>query len=144
MAPLALKADSDPRLVLELGGQDKAGAFLTGSIELTTRKRLEVPDEFYSLTHLHIDARPRGMIGVSSPAVRETHLVRSGDWGDLWIHGKEILLLGWMNHEEFELRAKVIPAGSRVFQFSRTRTKNLAVSVSDLKPMARLLTGAQS
>ena len=72
----------------------------------------------------------------------ETHLIRPADWGDLWIHGKDILLLGWMRHDEFRLRAEVIPVGSRVFQFSRTRTKNLAVPVADLKPMERLLAAA--
>ena len=142
MSPLALKAESDPGLVLELGGQDEAGEFLTTSVKLRPRTRFELDQGFYSVTHLHAKPRPRGAIGVSRAGARETHLIRSADWGDLWIHGQDIVLLGWMRHDEFRLRAKVIPVGSRVFQFSRTRTKNLAVPVADLKPMERLLTAA--
>ncbi len=51
----------------------------------------------------------------------------------------DILLLGWMRHSEFRTRAQVIPAGNRVFQFNRTRKTNLAVPVTDLKPLEQLL-----
>ena len=142
MTPLALKAESDPRVVLELGGQDEAGEFLTSSVELRPRQRIEIHEGFYSLTHLHATSRPAGTIGVSRMARRQPHLVRPGDWGDLWIRGQDILLLGWMRHDEFRLRAEVIPAGSRVFQFRRTRAKNFAVPVAALKPMQRLIGAA--
>jgi hypothetical protein len=142
MAPLALKAESDQDLVLELGGQDETGEILTRSVELRPRTRLEIHEGFHSLTHLHATRRPRGTIGVSWPGARETHLIHPADWRDLWIHGEDILLLGWMRHDEFRLRAEVIPAGSRVFQFRQTRTKNLAVPIADLKPMERLLAAA--
>ena len=139
MAPLALKAESDSRVELELGGQDEAGDFLTSSVELRPRQRLELHEGFYSLTHLHTKSRLTGAIGVSRPGARQPHLVRPDDWGDLWIRGQDILLLGWMRHDEFQRRADVIPVGRRVFQFRRTRAKNFAVPVADLKPMQRLL-----
>ena len=49
-----------------------------------------------------------------------------------------MLFLGWMTRQEFRTRAKLIPQGRRVFQFDRTKTRNLAVPVSDLKPIAEL------
>ena len=143
MAPLALKAESDSSTRLELGGQDEAGEFLTSSVELRPRQRIELHEGFYSLTHLNARSRPAGAIGVSRTGVRQPHLVRPADWGDLWIRGQDIVLLGWMRRDEFQLRAKVIPVGSRVFQFSRTRAKNFAVPVADLKPMERLVGAAR-
>jgi hypothetical protein len=142
MAPLALKAESDSSVVLELAGQDGAGEFLTSTVELRPRQRLELHEGFYSLTHLHAKPRPMGAIGVSRTGARQPHLVRPGDWGDLWIRGQDILLLGWMRRDEFQVRAQVIPVGSRVFQFRRTRAKNFAVPVAELKPMQRLLGAA--
>jgi hypothetical protein len=50
-----------------------------------------------------------------------------------------ILFVGWLTREEFRQRASLIPAGARVFQYSQTRTKNLAVPVADLKPLGGLL-----
>ena len=142
MAPLALKAESDASVVLELGGQDQAGEYLGSSVQLIPRRRLELEEAFYSLTHLHAKSRPKGAIGVSRAGARQVHLVRPRDWADLWIHGEDILLLGWMRHDEFQQRADVIAAGSRVFQFRRTRAKNFAVPVAYLKPMQQLLGAA--
>jgi len=51
----------------------------------------------------------------------------------------EIFLAGWISREEFRRRASLIHEGSRVFQYNQTRAKNLAVSISDLKPMSELL-----
>ena len=51
----------------------------------------------------------------------------------------DILLAGYLTHEEFRRKAHVLPAGSRVFQYDQTRTKNLAVPVSELEPLAPLL-----
>jgi hypothetical protein len=67
------------------------------------------------------------------------HLVKARDWEDIWIDGQDICVLGWVTRDEFRRRARLIPEGSSVFQFSRTRTKNLAMDVSDLRPLAALL-----
>jgi hypothetical protein len=50
----------------------------------------------------------------------------------------DILLAGYMTREEFSRRASPVQAGARVFQYNQTRTKNLAVPVSDLKPFSEL------
>jgi hypothetical protein len=50
----------------------------------------------------------------------------------------DILLAGWLTREEFNRRAQPIREGARVFQYEHTRTKNLAVPVSDLKPLSQL------
>ena len=49
-----------------------------------------------------------------------------------------MLLLGWITRGSSGPRSKLIAPGRRVFQFDRTKTRNLAVSVSDLKPIAEL------
>jgi hypothetical protein len=61
------------------------------------------------------------------------------DWQDVWLEGKEICLLGWITRAEFAMRARPVRAGARVFQFAVTKVKNLAVEVSSLKPIRRLL-----
>jgi hypothetical protein len=50
----------------------------------------------------------------------------------------DIYLAGWITRQEFRRRASLIPEGSLVFQYRQTRTKNLAVAVSDLRPMNEL------
>ena len=65
-------------------------------------------------------------------------------WSNIWVYGMDIYLTGWISREEFRRRANLIHEGSRVFQYNQTRTKNLAVPVSDLKPMGELFKRVQS
>ena len=139
IGPLVLKSESREELAIELGGQNEAGEFLTRPVRLDGGIRREVEAGFWSLTHVHARARPAGRIGISRKRGTRLHVIDSGDWRDVWIRGRMILFLGWMRHLEFRGRAKKVPAGSRVFQFSRTRTPNLAVPMEDLKPLDQLL-----
>ena len=65
-------------------------------------------------------------------------MVDSSDWGNIWVYGMEILLAGYLTREEFNRRASYLQAGKRVFQYDKTRTKNLAVPVSELKSLSEL------
>ena len=82
---------------------------------------------------------PAGRVGVHSPRLGETLLIQPGEWGNIWVYGLEILLAGWLSRQEFSDRASFVAPGSRVFQYDRTRAKNLAVPISSLHPMMELL-----
>lgn len=139
LGPLTLKSESDEKLMLEIGGQDASREFLTHSIELPPRTRCGVEADFYSLAYIHVKSRPNARLGIYSPSRKETYLIHSVEWSNIWVYGMDIYLAGWILREEFRQRASLIHEGSRVFQYNQTRTKNLAVSISDLKPLAELL-----
>jgi len=82
---------------------------------------------------------PDGRIGIHSPVRDETYLIGATDWGNIWVYGMDITLVGWLTHAEFNQRAKPIQEGARIFQYDRTRTKNMAVQVRDLRPISDLL-----
>jgi hypothetical protein len=60
------------------------------------------------------------------------------------VYGTDILLAGYLSREEFNRRASFLREGARVFQYDRTRTKNLAVNVCDLKSVSDLLDRVKS
>jgi hypothetical protein len=62
------------------------------------------------------------------------------EWGNIWVYGLEIILTGFISRGEFRQRAKSITPNTRVFQFDHTKTKNLAVPVSNLDPLHDLFT----
>ena len=101
-------------------------------------QRVELPEILLSLNHICVASRPSGRLGLHAPARRLIHMIEPGDWHNVWLEGWGMLLLGWITREEFRTRSKLIAPGRRVFQFDRTKTRNLAVSVSDLKPIAEL------
>ena len=87
---------------------------------------------------IHVRNIPSARIGIHSPAFKEAHVIAPLEWGNLWLYGMDITLTGWITREEFRRRAKLIAPNSRVFQYDRTKTKNLAVPVSSLNPLGEL------
>ena len=138
LGPLVLKSESDESLQLELGGQDASREFMTESVELPPRTRLELPSRLHSLAYLHATTRPKARVGLRSARRAGVHIFEPTGWGNIWVYGMDIFLAGWISREEFRRRAALVHEGSHVFQYDRTRTKNLAVPIRDLKPLPDL------
>ncbi len=138
LGTLAVKSESDETLMLEIGGQDSGRDFVTRTMELPPHTRCEVKADFYSLAYAHVKSKPVARLGIYSPARKETYIIEAVEWGNIWIYGMDTYLAGWITRDEFRRRASLIREGSRVFQYNQTRTKNLAVPVSDLKPIGEL------
>ncbi len=136
---LALKSECERPLVVEIGGQIEDRSFATEKVLLPPRRRVEAETPFFSIACLHLDRLPQGRVGLHSPTRGQTYLVAPYEWGNIWLYGLDIFLTGWMLRGEFRLRARSIPVGARVFQYSQTRVKNLAVDVRHLRPLPDLL-----
>jgi hypothetical protein len=136
---LVFKSESAERQVVEVSGQVEGGEMRTVSVELPPRRRVQIADEFFSVTHIQSKSLPDARIGIHSPARKETYLIGAAEWGNIWVYGMEIWLAGWLTRSEFMQRAVPLPEGTRVFQYEKTRTKNLAAPVRELKPISNLL-----
>jgi len=135
---LVLKSESDEAQTVEIGGQDEGRTMRSCIVELPPRSRVEIQNGFFSLSYIHIKSTPGARIGIRSPAHKETYLIAAQDWGNLWIYSPDILLAGYITRDEFSRRASFIQPGSRVFQYNATQVKNLAVPISELKPLSEL------
>ena len=135
---LALKSESAETQTVEIGGQDAGRETRSVTVQVPPRTRVEVEEGFFSVSYLCIQNLPEARIGIRSAAHKETHLIGALEWGNIWLYGMEIWLAGWLTRGEFNQRARFVEAGRRVFQYDKTRTKNLAVPVSELKPIAEL------
>jgi hypothetical protein len=136
---LVLKSESAEAQIVEVNGQDEGREARSLEVELPPGTKVQIKDEFFSVTHIQSKPLPGARIGIHSPTHRETHLIGTMDWGNIWVYGMEVLLAGWLTRAEFKQRASPIQEGARVFQYNKTRTKNLAVPVHDLKPISDLL-----
>ncbi len=135
---LVLKSESAETQIVEIGGQDAGRATRSLAVEIPPRTRVEVEEQFYSVSHIRIQNLPEARIGIRSAARKETHLIGALEWGNIWVYGMDVLLAGWLTRGEFNQRARFVEAGRRVFQYDKTRTKNLAVKISDLEPVSAL------
>lgn len=135
LAPMTLKSDSDEEVIIELSGQDRMRNFITHTVSLPPKTKVKVEEPFYSLSAIHVKRLPDARIGIHSAAHKEAYIISSLDWGNLWVYGMNIYIAGYLTRREFADKAYNIIPGSRVFQYDRTRNKNLAVKISQLKPI---------
>ena len=138
LAPLTLKSESPRTLTVELGGQAAGREFLTRAVKLPPHTRVRVDDGFYSLSSIHVDRLPGARVGIHSPYKGEAYIIDPFAWGNIWLYGMGIILTGYISYEEFRRKCSPIQPGSRVFQYSKTKTKNLAMPVTDLKSLGEL------
>jgi hypothetical protein len=140
LGTLVLKSESEEPQTLEIGGQAEGREMRSCIVKLPPRTRVELQNGFFSLSYVHIQSAsaPNARIGIYSPTRRETYLIGVQGWGNIWIYGMDVLLAGYITRDEFSRRASFIQTGSRVFQYDATYVKNLAVPVSDLKPLSEL------
>ncbi|MCP4143585.1 MAG: hypothetical protein GY755_25415 [Chloroflexi bacterium] len=144
LGELALKSDCDETLTIELGGQDAERKFLSKTITLMPRERVKTEASFHTLAYAHVDKMPSGRVGIHSPQKDETYLIPFTEWKNIWLYGMRVVLAGYLTRAGFRQKAKELPAGSRVYQYKRTRTKNLVVPVADLKPLGELFAQVKS
>ena len=135
---LALKSDCNIPVTVELHGQTADREFVTETLILPPRTRVEAQTNFFALSAVHVGSPPDGRIAVHSPARRDTYTVHPLEWGNVWVYGMDIFLTGWIPRDEFRRRANLIREGTRVYQFEQTRTKNLAVPIRELRPLGDL------
>jgi hypothetical protein len=138
LGTLVLKSESEATQMIEIGGQNEGREMRSCIVVLPPRTRVEIRNEFFSLSYVHTQSSLTTRIGMRSPAHKETYLIGAPDWGNIWVYGIDILLAGYITRDEFSRRASFIQTGSRVFQYHATHVKNLAVPISDLKPLSEL------
>jgi hypothetical protein len=136
---LALKSECETPITIEIGGQNAGREFVTATLELPPRQRVPVEQSFHSLAYVHAACRPAARIGLHSPARGGAYIVPAHAWGNIWVYGMDIFMTGWLSHEEYRRKAKVLNAGMRTMQYDRTRVKNLLVPMVELNPLALLL-----
>ena len=138
LGKLVLKSECEVNITVELGGQDARREIFSCTVELHPRARVEVQNDFFCLSYVRVHSTPKARIAIHSPGYRQTHTIGVLDWSNLWVYGTEVYLTGYITREEFSRRARFVPAGSHVFQYHHTQVKNLAVPVSELRPLSEL------
>ena len=144
LGALALKCDTSRPQGLTLGGQTGQREYQTETIVLQPGRRTRAGTDYYSLVCLHAADLPDGPVGIHSPRLGETHVVQPDKWGNIWIYGLEVVLAGYLTRGEFRRRARRVPPGTAVLQYPRTCVENMAVPLSDLRPITDLVARAKS
>jgi hypothetical protein len=140
---LSLQSFASRTLQLELGGQISDRSFNGEQLSLAPKSEA-IPDlDFHTLAYLHTDRIPDGLVSVRSRRYGPAYPVLPSDWGNIWVYGMEVVLAGYLRRGDYHREAEILPPGSRVLQYARTRTRNLALPVASLRPIAELFERVQ-
>lgn len=144
LGKLTLKSESAEVLTVEINGQDEARKMKRRVVNIPPEVKTYVDDDpFYSITSLHVHRVPEARVGIRCEAIKDALIIQPHEWGNIWVYGMDIFMVGYATYEEMSQRSTLLQAGSRTFQYERTHVKNLALAVSKLKPIKRLLNSAQ-
>jgi hypothetical protein len=138
LGALALKSNCGAPLELEVGGQARDRGALAETLILPPGTRVVAQHRYYALLYLRAFRAPEAEVGVHSPNLQRTHVVRPVDWHNIWVYGMDVFVAGWLTKGELLARGRRLPAGARVKQYPRTQTANRSVLVQDLRPVAEL------
>ena len=64
----------------------------------------------YSLGSVHATAIPSGPVGVHSPKLEELHLIHPYQWGNIWVYGESMVILGYITRAAFHQKAEKVTA----------------------------------
>jgi hypothetical protein len=126
-------------LTLEVGGQNDRREFQTRQLVLPPKGHRVWDVDLCSLVYVHVSDMPDGSLEVHIPRLKTTITIRPHLWGNIWVYGMRIILVGYLPRGEFLRRAKVLPAGRASFPYPSTQTTNLALPMRELRPVADLL-----
>jgi len=135
---LVLKSDCEAPISVEIGGLNAGREFVTDRLELPSKKSVHVEQRFNSLAYIHAARRPEASIDLHGPARGEPYIIPAHEWGNIWIYGMDIFMTGWLSHEDFRCKAKVLNTGMRTLQDEHTSVKNLQVLMAELNPLRPL------
>jgi hypothetical protein len=138
---LALKADGDQEIRLELGGQDAGRLFYSEWIGLPPRQRVQTPGEIQSLAYLHAAKLPEGRLGVHSPTLDQLHIIGPESWFNVWVYGMRVLLTGFIPRHEFQRKAYLVTQAEASLE--REPEPYLKLPIAQLYPMQALFEQAR-
>ncbi len=137
LGPLALKSESDEAMLVEVHGQDERRDYLAHTYHLPPKTKFMVKEPFYSVTSLHMQHLPIARLGIHGPG-QETQVIGPRDWGNIWVHGMDIYLTGYVSYEEFRRCARPLKPTTQILPSQQVSQKSLCMPISQLKPLGHL------
>jgi hypothetical protein len=138
LGDITLKAEAGENLTVFLGGLAGNRDMIMEEVKLSALQRVHSQVDFYSLAYAHLSEIPAGRLGMYSPGLDKTLIIKPYQWGNIWVYGMNIILAGWITRGEFLRCASACQSKSDVFEPTQGHGKYLALPVSNLNPLEGL------
>ena len=142
LGEIALKSNASDPIMIQLMGQGRNNIRLHEQIMLRPHQRTAVQNNFYALHYLFTEDFPSDEIGFYSPTLKNTHIIETTQWENIWVYGMKVFFTGYITRGEFRRRGQVL-SGSRTAQYGNVQTQNLVISTQELHPIFDLFERAK-
>jgi hypothetical protein len=139
---LVFKSESNQPLTVTMLGQAEDRSFQTEEMNLPPLCRVKAHSIFYSLAYLNLTDIPSARLGVHSPKLGKTILIRPYEWGNIWVYGMRVYLAGWITRGDFQRLAGPYQPNRTGWQSDTPGNKYLAMPVSELRSLKELFSKA--
>ena len=140
---LALKTDTIEPVSLALHGQDRERAHLVYQVDLASRRWVKVRTGLYALGNVHATAIPTGLIGIHSPKLEDLHVIHPYQWGNIWVYGQSLEMLGYITQAGFHQKAEKVQSGERPLNTCLGDLPLLSLPMDALTPVEDLVRRAR-
>ncbi|MGD8455640.1 MAG: hypothetical protein PVF83_04580 [Anaerolineales bacterium] len=144
LGPIALKGDITSPVSLTLSGQDQHRGFVQTAVELPSRQRIQVMEDFHTLNVVTVSTLPDGPVGIFSPKLKETLIVSPYKWGNVWVYGMRIFLMGYISQGDFNRQVEGMPDKLHAASDPCLDEDVIAIPASGLKPLKDLFVRAEN
>jgi hypothetical protein len=143
LGKLVLKCTSCEPTNLTMEGLDAYREPQLDQVALNPGSKITTDRDFYSLVILHTRKQLKSNLGIHSPVLKDTHLVRMIEWRNIWVYGMQITFAGYITRGEYRSCADESSVGMGIKKYPNLHTHNLSLPVSNLHPLHDLFTKAK-
>jgi len=138
LGSLVLEVDAPRPITLDIGGLGEDRRYFSRTLQLQPHQPLDLHLGLYTLAYLALPTYLNGRIQIYSSGLRRRYSPSPDRWGNLWIQGSEIILVGYMSRGEFRQRAFTLHRGNQPWPAEAHTLKDRAIPVSALHPLRDL------
>lgn len=136
MGQIEIANRSDEDLILEAVGYDGSRQAMVEEIRVKGHGSVVLDGDFFTLGSLYRRTGPIEKINIEIERYGKCFPIGRHQWGNVWIYGREVFLLGYMARREYDRAAKVRPG---VRHLPGSEIVSRGVRVGELRSMDELL-----
>ena len=139
LTDLVVQSASDSEIAIELGGQRANNDFERQELHLPSGQTIMTVQGLTRLAYISTRHAPTVTISLREPRNNRTLHITPDRWGNLGVHGVEIILAGYLEVGEFRRRAHRLRPSAHPWEFDPDAPLSLSIPIQDLLPLPQLI-----
>jgi len=140
LGKIIIESKMNEKIHVAIGGQDKSKELLIEKLLMIPLSTHKTNAEFYTLLFVQTNDTPTGKLIIESREIDKKEIIKSSDWGNIWLYDGLVYVTGYMSKGEFKEKSKYSARFSKdIKQYSETKTDNREIKIQELRSLREIL-----